>query len=313
MIRVGVALLLVVVAASLAVAFTYSRWYERGKVTLATSSKIATTQLGPVEYFEQGVGPAVVILHGSPGGYDQFLTLGGVIAKQGYRVISISRPGYLRTPIASGRTPAEQAALVDSLLTAFSIEHTSVIGISGGGPSALAFAENYPDRIDGLVLVAAVSGALVPELEDEIPALSTFDDIRFLMGYLFPQRFVSALGDSESIEDVSAVSEAERLQMTSELFGSLGFSELRNEGYSNDYRQFFSTTLENRWDEIDTPVLLIYGELDETVPVSHAHRVQTRIQDAQLVMIPGASHPLFITHVNTMLGSIFRFLHEARR
>ena len=78
---------------------------------LAEGSELADTAQGTVEYTDAGEGPAILGVHGGVGGYDQGLVLCRPFMEKGFRVISPSRPGYLRTPSSSGRTFAEQADL----------------------------------------------------------------------------------------------------------------------------------------------------------------------------------------------------------
>ena len=92
-------------------------------------------------------------VHGT-GGYDQRMGL------EGFRVLAPSRPGYLRTPISAGRTPREQADAYVALLDALSIDQVVVMGLSGGGPSSMAFAAAYPDRALALIALEAVSNSL---------------------------------------------------------------------------------------------------------------------------------------------------------
>lgn len=122
---------------------------ERG--LLANSSVVATPR-GPVEYAEIGGGPAVLVVHGTPGGYDLWLnTLEAThAADDGFRYILPSRPGYLRTPLGDGATPAEQADVLAGLLDVLHIGKAAVIGVSGGGPAALEFALRHPDRCTAL-------------------------------------------------------------------------------------------------------------------------------------------------------------------
>ncbi len=75
----------------------------------------------------------------TPGGYDQSIAsaLSRPESIAGFKVIAISRPGYLRTPLQSGVTPAEQADVYAALLDELNIKTTIVYGASGGAPSAL--------------------------------------------------------------------------------------------------------------------------------------------------------------------------------
>ena len=90
---------------------------------------LLTTSVGPVEYVEAGHGHPLLMLHGTPGGSDQALAAARVLEVEA-RVLAPSRPGYLGTPLSTGRTPSEQAdamiALLDELGVATVDEITSL-------------------------------------------------------------------------------------------------------------------------------------------------------------------------------------------
>ena len=111
---------------------------------LSSESRLVETRSGPIEYQLAGdSGPILLGIHGTPGGYDQ---LAGIIPRAldaGYRLLLVSRPGYLRTPIEVGRTSREQADSYVALLDVLEIDRVGVIAISGGGPSGLELAARH--------------------------------------------------------------------------------------------------------------------------------------------------------------------------
>jgi pimeloyl-ACP methyl ester carboxylesterase len=136
-----------------------SSWRAERLVLLEAESEVAPTTCGAIEFALRGSAPYVLHLHGTPGGYEQSLSLGDPFLAPGMGSISVSRPGYLRTSIDVGRTPAEQADAFAALLNALNIKKVAVQGISGGGPCAIHFAARHPDRVSSLLLVCAVSTA----------------------------------------------------------------------------------------------------------------------------------------------------------
>ncbi|MCG8618843.1 MAG: hypothetical protein MI802_21690, partial [Desulfobacterales bacterium] len=82
--------------------------------------RIAETALGPIQYFQRDTGDdpdrVILTIHGAMGGYDQSDILGRTIGPEGYRYISISRPGYLKTPLKGREAPKDQADLIAALL-----------------------------------------------------------------------------------------------------------------------------------------------------------------------------------------------------
>lgn len=123
---------------------------------LARRSRVPATPSGAVEVEITGAGPDVLVLHGSGGGFDQGTWLAHVLGLHDYRVISLSRPGYLGTPELE--TNDQAVALVVAALDALGVGRAAVIGASGGGMLAYSLAARHPMRVSALVMLSAVSG-----------------------------------------------------------------------------------------------------------------------------------------------------------
>ncbi len=88
----------------------YIKWKEALIRNLCTGSRMAYTKKGWIEYAIYGdSGPYLLIMHGGPGGYDQVSALFGDMIGKGFRILTWSRPGYVRTPLEVGKTYPEQA------------------------------------------------------------------------------------------------------------------------------------------------------------------------------------------------------------
>lgn len=116
-------------------------------------SKTIDTAFGRIEYAALGDGAPVLVAHGAGGGYDQGLHMTAPLAEEGFKLIGLSRFGYLRSDIPAEPTPAKQAEAYAALLDQLGIAKTVMLGISAGAWSALHFAKNYPERCKALVLL----------------------------------------------------------------------------------------------------------------------------------------------------------------
>jgi pimeloyl-ACP methyl ester carboxylesterase len=146
-------------------ALAYARYrpsIQRAYERVSTGSEIAATRCGPIEYAVRGEGPPVVMVHGAGGGFDQGLEVGGALARAGFRVIAMSRFGYLRTPLPADASAAAQADAHACLLDALNVTRAAIMGVSAGGPSALQFALRFPDRTAALVLLVPAAYAPPP-------------------------------------------------------------------------------------------------------------------------------------------------------
>src|SRR4030095_14130680 len=87
----------------------YRRDIHQARQRVSTGSRIVHTPCGPIEYAFAGDGPPVLLVHGAGGGYDQGLEIGDPLVKSGFRVIAMSRFGYLRTPLPGDASASAQA------------------------------------------------------------------------------------------------------------------------------------------------------------------------------------------------------------
>lgn len=135
---------------------------------IASGSRLLPTACGPIEVAEAGPagGPALLVIHGSGGGFDQGLGLGRDYAARGFRVIAPSRFGYLRTPFPADASGERQADHLACVLDALGVADAAVMGVSAGAISALHFAVRHPARTWALVL-------MVPAVHRPDPAVPT--------------------------------------------------------------------------------------------------------------------------------------------
>jgi len=153
-------------------------------------SELLKTDHGDIEYAVKGEGPPVLLLHGSGGGYDQGLLLGKQVLGNGFKLISVSRFGFLRTPMPEDSSVEAQAALYTALLDYLKIKKVIVIAGSGGGPSALQFAHDYPDRCSALILVSAMSMSMIETFPIKVVHLIQKSDFVY---WMFAKFFQSQL------------------------------------------------------------------------------------------------------------------------
>lgn len=134
-----------------------SQAYQR----IASGGKVIETACGSIQYTEFGTGAPMLMIHGAGGGYDQGEYFAKLIGGN-YRWIAPSRFGYLGTKAPKDANSELQADAHACLLDALGIDKAGVVGVSGGGPSALLFALRYPQRTTSLVMVDAVSHTMPP-------------------------------------------------------------------------------------------------------------------------------------------------------
>src|SRR5215211_5396257 len=90
---------------------------------VSITPRVIDTAAGAVEFdLTEGEGPVVLTSHGGFGGVDQARVMLGWLDPAHYQLLSVLRPGYLNTPLASGRSIEEQADLFAAVLDALGVE-----------------------------------------------------------------------------------------------------------------------------------------------------------------------------------------------
>ena len=141
------------VLAGVSIWWRFDNDIKLARLRSAQGSTLIDTRCGPIEVQQAGSGVPLLVVHGSGGGHDRGMALGGTLAQNGIRVIAMSRFGYLRTPMPSDASDAAQADAHVCLLDALGIPHAAVMGYSAGGPSAVQMAIRHADRVSALVLL----------------------------------------------------------------------------------------------------------------------------------------------------------------
>ncbi|MGD2170142.1 MAG: alpha/beta hydrolase [Chlamydiota bacterium] len=285
-------------------------WKKRLNYILNTNSQVLDTSKGPVEYAIYGHGPIVVGMHGAPGGYDQIICLGEMIAKEGFELIGWSRPGYLRTPLHVGKTIEEQADVLAELLDHLLIDKIALLAISAGGPSALQFAIRHPDRISALIMEAAVTKTYKPEFIEKnklFVKIGLSDLGLWLLHWMFriaPKKtlekflsFESSL-DSTEIKKLSSsvIKDTAKMEFLSKILQSLAPMSRRSQGFYNDLKQL-QNMKDIPYEKIQCPTLIIHGTSDKDVPLEHAEELSQKIPHAEFLKIEKGTHLLNLSNL----------------
>jgi pimeloyl-ACP methyl ester carboxylesterase len=294
--------LIALIVVGLLISFAF--WRSAYISALETGSRVITTPLGDIEYTVEGQGTPYLYVHGAPGGYDQALPDRHVRpdAFADLKTIAISRPGYLRTPLSSGETPADQADLFAALLDEIGIDRVVVVAVSGGGPAGLQFALRHPERTMGLMLMAPAVRAQ-PDLRYENPTSAsgtfTVDVILWALGRWLGPAMMPGL-DKEDPKQV----ELARLWVKTVIP-----LRSRTTGSVNDFDMLRTLDVES-WplEQLTVPTLILHGNADRNAPYEGSVAVAARIPNAALVTFDGVGHEVTLTRAREIDKEIQRFI-----
>ena len=273
------------------------------------------TRQGGIEVAVSGTGPAILLLHGAMGGYDQGLILGrAAVGWTGFQLIAISRPGYLGSPLTLGCTPREQAELCTDVLDALGIRLAAVMAISAGGQCALQFASRHTKRCWGLVMVSACSAQLGARLQVMFHMMKLMTHMPGLVAVTRSNARMDPNGSvAHAISNRDLRARTVRDPIAGPLLQALNLSttdrmQQRIAGTQNDIsqsRRCFHYPLE----QIRVPTLIVHGTEDEIVPFAQAAALANRIPGSDLLAIPRGEHLSLFTHRQEISSHVTGFLN----
>lgn len=244
----------------------------------------------------------VLVLHGTPGSWRQLAGLGPPARDRGVALIAPDRAGYGGSAHDRSRTIASGARDLGELMRHLGMGACAVVGLSGGGPTALACGVVLADRVTSVATVGGVA-PLVPKdpslppgrlvirtaRRSEAAARALFAAM-VRAGRKHPEktlsRFAALLADPDA-----------RLLRDNAGLRDAFLDDLRHpsptaaRAAARDFWLFA-----RRWDidlaDMAAPAHIWHGTRDRNVPVAHARVIVARCPTARLHIVDGGGHLL---------------------
>lgn len=268
---------------------------------------VVETRLGPIQVARLGEGPPVLVVHGSPGGYDQGAVLARFLVDAGFEAILPSRPGYHDTPLGDRKTPDDQARLLAALLDRLELDRVGVYCWSGGGPASYRLAATRPERVRALVAFDAVSRRWTPPPEPLSSRLMLSTRIGVWLAHALiahaPKSMVKetlAAEGSLTKEELArrtaeVLADEDKARFVLDLDRTVSYREPHKAGLENDIAQFAAIgSLELH--QVQAPCLVIHGTADADVPPEHGDHAAAALPRAELLTMDRGTHLCLYTH-----------------
>jgi pimeloyl-ACP methyl ester carboxylesterase len=270
----------------------YRREMTAAKARLLAGSRMLQTDHGEIEYTVEGDGPPVLSLHGAGGGYDQGLWAARMACGDGHTLSPVSRYGSLRTPIPRTASIKMQAAQYRDLLDQLHIDKVIVLGTSAGGPSAMQFANDYPERTSALILISAVSGASVPGdkpafVTGIIHLIQRSDYAYWLVARFLQPMILSLMGIPA---DVYARFTPEQKRLAQGMLDTMHPMSQRYWGTVNDGEMIQRQAVVTG--NVSAPALILHTKDDALVSYHHAEQANEAIKGSRLISFETGGHGL---------------------
>jgi pimeloyl-ACP methyl ester carboxylesterase len=244
-----------------------------------------------VRFRRGGSGEVVLLIHGLAG---SSRTWGDVIPRlcDDHEVIAPDLLGHGESakPVGDYSLGAFASGLRD-LLSVLDVPTVTVVGHSFGGGVAMQLAYQHPHLVDRLVLVG--SGGLGREVS-WLLRLLTLPAAEFLMPIAFPKPIVdraTGVGRELGKRNIRSPKLAEMWRAYASLAGAQNRS-----AFVRTMRGVIEPggQLVNAQDRLylaaHLPTLIVWGDRDGIIPVSHAYRAHELIPTSRLEILEGVGH-----------------------
>jgi len=269
-----------------------------GDVELRDGRRLSYAEYGAPE------GRAVLWFHGTPGARGQVpFAVRRAAAARNVRVIAVERPGTGGSTGHLYSAVIEHACDIEQLCDTLGIECFGLVGMSGGGPYALACAHRLPERVLAVVVLGSVaptrgddriSGGVVALAARFEPALAI---LREPLGTLLTAftRLARPL-ESQGLALFMRISpEGDRRVFARPEMKEMFLADLRTAARRALKAPMYDAVLFGRhWGfsvrNIVVPVRLWQGDADNIVPLEHGRHLAALIPDSELQVRRGESH-----------------------
>jgi pimeloyl-ACP methyl ester carboxylesterase len=268
-----------------------------GRVQVRDGRRLGFAEFGPVG------GRPIVWLHGTPGARKQIPEDARLAAEEvGVRFVGVDRPG---TGLSTSHLYGSILEFTDDLrilIDELGFDELAVIGLSGGGPYALAAGHALPNRVKA---VGVLGGVAPTKGEDATPGGLVSVATRFAP--LFPP-FRVPLGLALGVLVTALMPVGRPALETYARFSPPGDREVFAR---EEIKQMFIDDLSDthgrlrapiddailftrEWGfslcDVKVPVKWWHGDADHIVPLAHGEHCVHLLPDAELFVRPGESH-----------------------
>ena len=234
-----------------------------------------------IRYETQGDGDPLVLVHAGIADGRMWEPQMETFTRQ-YRVIRHDMRGFGETDLVEG--PYSHHEDLRGLLDHLGVERAAFVGCSMGGGAVLDFALSYPERVAALVLVGSAIGGFDPGVEppeewDELVAADEAGDLE-QVSELEVRMWVD--GPGQGMDRVEPE--------IRDLVREMNLIALQNEASELGEELDLEPPAADRLPEIQSPTLVIIGDLDQPRTIQGADLLARSIPSALKVTMSGVAH-----------------------
>jgi pimeloyl-ACP methyl ester carboxylesterase len=263
-----------------------------------------------VAYRDEGDGETLLLIHGMAGSSDSWRSVLPQLSKK-YRVIAPDLLGHGQSdkPRYSDYSLGAFAVWLRDLLDELGVSQATLVGHSLGGGVAMQFVYQHPDYVKRLVLIS--SGGLGPDVGLILRLLSA-PGAELVLPVVAPQFVLTAGNKVRSWLSAAGLQSPRGAEIWS------AYSSLSDPATRQSFLRTLRSVVDYRGQAVSAvsklglrehlPIMAIWGERDDIIPVDHAHAAHEARPDVRLELLPNVGHFAHVEAPNDVVELIEDFI-----
>lgn len=276
------------------------------------TSRWITIEGQEIHYVDEGSGPIILFVHGTPEwsfGYRDLIK----ILRKDYRCIAPDMLGFGLSdkPISVDYSVAAHARRLENFIQAMSLENLILVANDFGGGIGLNHALNKPENVSHVILFNSWMWSLKEDKHFARPAMLInswlgrllYLKFSFAVKVLLPEAF----GEKHKLNPAIHAHYKNVFPNAASRMGTYTFArELMNA----------SGWWQSNWDRMsqikDKPFLIGWGMKDKFIPVHNLEKWKDKLPDAEVIMFKDAGHFVQEEQSEEMARVMMRFLGKTK-
>ena len=267
-------------------------------------TKEFSSSYGKVSYDIQGDGPPLILVHGTPWSSFNWRNIIPALS-QWFTVYFYDLLGYGQSEKADGADVSlgVQNKILVELLDYWGLKSPIAVGHDFGGTTVLRTHILEKRDFDKIILIDPV--AIAPWGSSFFSHINKYEKaFQGIPGYIH-EAIVSTY-----------VQSAKYKSMDKEMLNGIIEPWLGSTGQSAFYRQIaqasqrYTDEIEPLYSEIIKPVLIVWGEQDNWIPIEKGYKLHSMIEASEFVAISNAGHLVQEDSPTILLSHMLKFLRE---
>lgn len=231
-------------------------------------------------------GKIILLLHGWADSKETFEQLSHKLTDS-YDVISLDLPGFggSETPKNSW-TLDDFAKFVASFIEKLNLKVSCIIGHSNGGAIAIHGLSDNTLRADKLILIASAGVRNPGSIRNKTLKLASK-----------PAKLAVSFTPKKTQEKIKK-----------KLYKSIGSDYMISENMKETFKNIVSADVLDDASKVIQPTILIYGDKDDSTPISLGRKLDDALKDSKLHTIDGAGHFVHQQQPNKVTSIIEEFI-----